>query len=412
MAAEVFEIQRRALRRNILQTNIIPTVIQKITEVFEDHFGKENVELQLRPCKEQFLGEVELVGTYDIETYANPQEVSNIWQKTVKQMSYSDHFWGIVVYRPKVTITNENQDSIDIEDLYAIIPLGSNGLIASYPIYYLRTTYNRAQWNSGYLHSHTPSVDIYNVCTPKNVCIGSGPINDIIYILNQNTTDESPFNYNLWRVFTTQLEQIMRVESISGGPYMYLEDVSNRRYEEIPLGSSAMAKYAAPNHFSGEKMLTAFINSFLTDTRIHFVLQDNQILIAESQIEFIDILTDYYQKWQNLVLETTHETPVLFNLKPFAIKGNKIYRYIGSENKPWEERTIITFKGVIHKLLVHGDTDTENIKSYIDIQQAQALYEMITRWANFRYENQHYIDKASIAFYGNTENIEERVLYV
>lgn len=412
MAAEVFEIQRRVLRKNILQTSIIPNTIQKITEVFEDHFGKENVELQLRPCKEQFLGEFDLMGTDSISEHASLQEVSHIWQKTVGQMSYSSHFWGIVVYRPKVTITNEDQDSIDIEDLYAIIPLGSNGLMASYPIYYLRTTYSRAQWNSDYLHSHTPSVDIYNVRTPKNVCIGSGPINNIISILNHNTIDERPFNYNLWRVFTTQLEQIMRVESLSGGPYMYLTDISNNGYDEITFSSSATAKYVMPTHFSGEKMLAAFINSFLTDARIHFILQDNQILIAESQIEFIDILTDYYLRWQNLVLETTHETPILFDLKPCAIKGNKLYRYTQREDKPWEEINIITFKGVTHKLLVYGDVDTENTKYYIEIQQAQALYEAITRWANFRYENQQFIDKTSVVFYGNTENIEERVLYI
>lgn len=408
MIIDVTEIQSSIIKRSFRTTNIVPKVLLDITEVFEDYFGKDYVELQLRPNRETFFHLPALSNDY--QNIVTQKDVADVWKNTFISIVSEYNLWGVVVYRPEVTITNENKNSITIKDLFAIVPVSACGHIRS--IYYLRASFSQEQWNKGYIHSHAPQLyETRYLSTPESVCLGYGPINDTINILNERT-NSGEFNYMLWKVFVTQLDQIMRVESLTGGPYVYLEDVSTYSYEEVDVGN-LQAYYEVPDMFSGEEMLSCFIQSLITDKRIHFCINDGKVIIAEPFADFLHIVTNYYFMWQNFVLTVQNETPILFKINYCKTKNGKVYHYKEASAKGWTPEYVTTFKGVDYMLDVYDDDEIESQEPCIDIKSAYALYNILTSWANYRYDTPRTrYSRLQELSYGNKENTEKRVLYL
>ena len=120
-----------------------------VYEVFKNFFGEEYVDLQSEVNLIEHIPSPEEDG----EHYDIPQELFDNLQNL-----YQGAYWDIIVYWPRVTITNEHNRSIDIYDLYAKITIQKDGTI---PFEYRGFTLNRSRYTkeqfnhkngSGYMH--------------------------------------------------------------------------------------------------------------------------------------------------------------------------------------------------------------------------------------------------------------------
>ena len=195
-----------------------------VYNVFIGFFGEENVDLQLPYTKDIFRKELKSILTEDL-TNSNVNDDTEIEITDAKLRKihryYDDRRAVIYVWWKKVTVTNEYDKSIDIQDLYAKIELQLDGRIPFENRGFLlnRATYSSEQFCSGYMHSHINIIpkDHFEIFQPP--CLGRGPINGTI------TTLKSEYDETTWMLFCQELSLYVTVESISGGPYRRLESV-------------------------------------------------------------------------------------------------------------------------------------------------------------------------------------------
>lgn len=103
----------------------------EVFEIFKDYFGEERVDFQGVLSEDEFIHEMEAAPELDQESViGNP---------------------FILVWFPFVTVTNENNKSVMIQDLYAEVGLDFAGLLRGKPRFN-RSTYTYEQWVSDYMH--------------------------------------------------------------------------------------------------------------------------------------------------------------------------------------------------------------------------------------------------------------------
>lgn len=150
----------------------------------------------------------------------------------------------ILVWWPEVTVTNENDRSITIQDLFARVPVNSSGQISWAQIQLNRSTYPYSQFVCGYMHSHVPRLkyasDFGQFVEP---CLGNGPIRNTARTLR---TDGS---LEMWMLFCRELDMYVTVESLDGGPYINLESVG---------GSGGLVSF--PYDAAGSSVLNRFVD--------------------------------------------------------------------------------------------------------------------------------------------------------
>lgn len=213
--------------------NKVLSPVLDVYEVFKNFFGEEYVDLQTRSIeefKELFDTTKYLFGieASDAEHYDCPDEsLTNI------NYDYETLPSNILVWWPEVTVTNEHNKSVKIQDLYAKIPLNMEGRIPlEMPGFTMtRTTYNTLQFSSGYMHSHLPSFSPERESSYARFsepCLGRGPIRNTIIDL-KSTNEEA-----LWMLFCQELAQYVTVESLAGGPYRKLEFIGLDRRRTVP----------------------------------------------------------------------------------------------------------------------------------------------------------------------------------
>ena len=281
-------------KRKQLATLLSNTFLERINEVkliFEDHFGENFVECKPINSVNEITESRMLdrtVWTKDI-LYAIFNLPSELKSKT-KEEHYDyilstvtseniltvlgrvtwDRFYDflsqfqyqIVVHFPEVTITNENNKSIIIQDLYAKVCINALGNLCSGPLFN-RATYPYIQMVRGYMHSHINGIVTDDHFTSS--CLGSGPINRTINSLRMECEE------GLWKLYCIELEKYVHVESLQGGPYHRLENVT--RNNTIKVSSEI-------------RMYTSFPINNDADLR-EFLINFTSILIASPELKWI-----------------------------------------------------------------------------------------------------------------------------
>ena len=134
---------------------------------------------------------------------------------------------GILTHFPKVTITNEHNNSVDIFDMYALTSVNFNATMSSKQVKFCKSTYTKAQYNSRYIHSHIKALSVTEIKKFKYSCLGSGPLSRTIPALSLDV------NLDLWPLFCFELDKYLEVESITGGPYIRMSAISNKKPTNI-----------------------------------------------------------------------------------------------------------------------------------------------------------------------------------
>lgn len=121
----------------------------------------------------------------------------------------------ILIHWDKITIINENDSSHDILDLYARVRVSMSGCYMAVDL--IRSTFTKDEAVAGYVHSHVIRADRRVEFEPP--CFGKGPIRNTIMSITQG------YDEDLWRLFFVELDRFVRVESLSGVPYIRMSSI-------------------------------------------------------------------------------------------------------------------------------------------------------------------------------------------
>lgn len=142
-------------------------------------------------------------------------------------------YFQCTVYHPEITITNEKGMSHKITDVYVSV------VFPSLTISLGRTSYSPEEVAMGYIHSHVHSGNYFTQM--NDFCTGGSdtPINRIKRnIKNFNGTNDE-FT-TLISSFIIEVERMIRIESLEGGPYIRMSSIHRGiREESIPITLSA-----------------------------------------------------------------------------------------------------------------------------------------------------------------------------
>ena len=264
-----------------------------------DYYGKERVVVQ----EDSVLAENAPRRLDRIERIANTK---NYVDRTIRDVSRSnmelfslypevythiDTKNKLFIHWPDVTISNEEDKSIQVHDLFVRIPLYFKGLLFNEmePFTVLKTTFSRVEWYHGYIHSHVQNYDTFRF---RHMCLGSGPIKNTISKLKRHPTDEFATKLFFW-----ELDKVMHVESIRGIPYIRMSSVVDDDaisvwnaydYGGRALGSADTRK---------NRFLKDFLASFFRAVETPFVFRNGNYVLGCTFLEFCISITDYYNKW-------------------------------------------------------------------------------------------------------------------
>lgn len=191
----------------------------------------------------------------------------------------------VVVYFPEITIQNEYEESHTILDTYVKFGISNTGTFVG-DISLVRTTYDNLEFNAGYVHSHVPILREH----PKflRMCLGTGPINHTISYLG------IAYNKVSWELFCAELEELLKVESISGGPYMRMSRITNYTNN----CSYVIAKDIKACCTALPTEILSFAN-YLIDNYNFLVCQSRCVSNGKPYHELIVEISNIYIKWAN-----------------------------------------------------------------------------------------------------------------
>jgi len=210
--------------------------------------------------------------------------------KTYPSDIFDDFTWRqprtkVIIHIPRETVTNEMGLKTTIYDLFIKFHLRRNGALM-YGLSYVKSTYTENQLHSGYVHSHCPRLSTDRPAGWLGVCTGSGPINNTISELAYpNATIQ------LWYGFIAELRQIVRVESLTGGPYMRIENIIGpyKRVETLSKAPVRIAQYG-----TYDKQL---IISYIKSGRLKLGNIYRKFCLGCSFVEWLIDFTEYAKAW-------------------------------------------------------------------------------------------------------------------
>ena len=192
---------------SILEYNIpkdsLDAPCKEFVEIFQKHFGEDRIAVQLTPEGRSVLT-AKNISTTDIKSL---EEACSTGFR-LKRREFC-----IIIHFPKALVENEQNKVEPIYDLFVrIIPYCGDVVHA------LRTTYTEAQLKSRYVHSHLPR--LYECPRWEQWCLGSGPIRHTLDRLSRDNPEPG-----LIGLLCLELETLVATESLSGGPYIRMEEV-------------------------------------------------------------------------------------------------------------------------------------------------------------------------------------------
>lgn len=162
------------------------------------------------------------IGKYTLSVF--PEEQVDIREQ--------DNKISVVIWWKKITISNEANQSREITDLYCklLFVVTSSGICLDElrPYAFYRASASIDEIVSGYMHSHMHSVDYTNCYSEayrgNAACFGTGPLSKIFSSPSRIFTNIYYLN------LLHELDRYVRIESLSGGPYIRMGNIQNYKY--------------------------------------------------------------------------------------------------------------------------------------------------------------------------------------
>ena len=287
--------------------------IQEVLSLLNNHFGEGNVDhtplLSFEDFNKDYIESgyiTNLEGIFnnilDFEDAAKRLELGEAFNVPIEVLltKYKEKILEIlrkflnidvVIHFPEITITNENDKSHTIRDLYVKVLVEYTGQLFNSSMDGRRTTFTMDEIKSGYNHSHLPS---YSFNDWKSFCRGSGPINHTINHMI------SVFDIDYWRLFCIELDLYVRTESLAGVPYKKLERIKEySRYKEHNI--SSLKEHGDVSIYTSNLLdLKDFEKYIIETTEIPFKFVGDSYVIGTSKKDWAFLLSNKFIEWYNI----------------------------------------------------------------------------------------------------------------
>lgn len=175
-----------------------------IIDTYKDFYADDRLDIKVYVPLKDYLNKKELT---------EEEEATPIREFTTMEC---------ITYHPEVTITNEYGKSHKITDVYVKVSF------PSLEIELARTSYTPEEIRVGYIHSHVHRGNYFT--TFNSFCTGAAntPINKVKKSIREFNTDKTLVTgfATLIMSFIIEVERMIKVESVEGGPYIKMSTIN------------------------------------------------------------------------------------------------------------------------------------------------------------------------------------------
>lgn len=390
-----------------LRNNIFENVFN-VYDIFKSRFGEQFTDLQDIPTNAELtdnLGSLK----YDDSTKKYDVGQGNI---NLLRNQYADMKFPIYVWFPTVTITNENDRSIVIWDLYVQVEVNIDGQIPyeNYGMLWNRSRYNTEQFLCNFMHSHICDIPKYDFTAFQSPCLGTASIQHTIESL-KNSNDEA-----MWMLFCEELARAVTVESLTGHPYRYLEEVGKHRrrvgYEDFrkaPSNIYDIIRYSSGYYNNASDrywldgshlmaMLKEFTIYYLKHGHFSFCYRYKRFGVGMSYYDYMVDISNAFISYYNQYLKEGEAKKGFLYRTGFLVKvmvADRKFNVIDDTRQVLDMdryvgRHVLTFKGKDITLQI-ADNDAASpapvLTTLLNIDVAMYILEYILKILNFRFSN-------------------------
>lgn len=391
-----------------------------VTEIFNDFYGEERVDLQ--PISlEDFISVLNEYSMYDLvggsaSTFATSsymrsnhnEDIISDFRNTMHRypvtesvaifdrfVPYMKEFIGnrwfidipIIVHFPHVTIRNEYDRTVEVDNLWAKVPVTWEGKGKGW-FKMNRSEYDVVHMQSDYMHSHVSGIDFEFKF--RSVCTGSGPINNTMSSLTVG------FDEPIWQLFCLELERYMGTESLSGGPYRRMENIgangSNKR-DNFPIEQN---NYISNEYFTKE-LSSKFLDYLFTNNVLKFNYRKGSYGLAHTFTDTVLTISNAFIDWYNDEYRKAPNMPALYDLqgdgvlKQAIIANGAIFDPNSNASRDYSQyvgRKVLTFKGKDVNLVINGlATGVRNTSTILNTDIVREYVWAILELLNCEYGN-------------------------
>lgn len=373
--------------------------INTVYDTFKGFFGEDYVDLQLQDVEKNIKIRIEVfleeLGIKNKNTEAKENDLYEISDEDLSSIEQRFDFLKafIYVWFPRVTVTNEYNRSVDIQDLYAQIVIKQDGRIPleNYGFKLNRATYPIDQFLCNYMHSHIEYIPKSNFTQFMSPCLGRGPIQKTIGSLKME------YDEVMWLLFCQELSMYVTVESIAGGPWKRMEIIGRRDtmtdYSGYKLYNNYITRFSPQLSTQDIKNFTVY---YLNHGHLSISYRNGKYICGMPYHEYIIDISNSFINYFNNYLATDEDK--LYNFYSIGILhkailvNNVFYRAEGSNRNAnvdqYRNKKVLKFKGK-DILTTINDVSDNNSFTVTIISNDIAMYILngILRTINFRFED-------------------------
>lgn len=282
----------------------------------------------------------------------------------------------VLIHWDKVTITNEEDKSTDIRDLFCRLRFENEHLS---DMYFSRTTYTQSEWNVRYRHSHLPPMNRSRPLEWDSMCLGNGPI---VGTKNRLRDSFSTPSEELFDVFFWELDKLVHVESLRGVPYIGMRTIGTNTMERADSDFNPI--YPTP-------AFKTFMQSFFGAVKIPLGYENGMYVCGCTFMDFAILVTNYWNKYERVF----RVVAPIFKTK-YILKNSAIYSAQGGTiDYTWQEvRTpynSLTFKGQTYPLTVTPDTgENASVQWLVNLSIVKYIQRAYLALVNMKFNRNNY----------------------
>lgn len=391
-----------------------------VTGIFNDFYGEERVDLQPMGL-EEFIYELGRTEMQDIVSGGSSTFAGSSYMRSHRDehliASYSNRMYShvlterigifdryapymkefignkwftdipIIIHFPHVTIRNEYDRTVEVDNLWAKVPVTWEGKGRGW-FKMNRSEYDVVHMQSDYMHSHVRGIDFDFKF--RSVCTGSGPINNTMSSLTVG------FDEPIWQLFCLELERYMGTESLSGGPYRRMEDIgangSNKR-DNFPMEQN---NYISNEYFTKE-LSSKFLDYLFTNNILKFNYRKGSYGLAHTFTDTVLAISNAFIDWYNDEYRKAPNMPALSDLqgdgvlKQAIIANGAIFDPNSNASRDYSQyvgRKVLTFKGHDVNLVINGLANgARNVSTILNLDIIREYVWAILELLNCEYGN-------------------------
>ena len=337
-----------------------------------DYFGESNVEMQ--PVGDFFIGDDYYYRIKWPIALSYKEAMEFVDRKKPVSIIHARTRMHLFIHWEQVTVENEHGNTVNIRDLFCRVYCSRMGVMADgwRGVGFMRTTFTEAQWNVGYVHSHSQ----FNYSRPVSfghVCLGSGPINNTIRTLCDLGISDS-LRKDLTNLFMWELDKVAHVESLAGVPYIRMESIA-KQLEEVKA-----------DRVSLNMNTLNFVKSYVKATDVPIGFSNGEYILGCTLVDFAVSLTNYYYKYM-YAMQRAHITYATLPLTRYLIKNDRCYlvktrnarSYTNAMHDP---ANTFRFRGKDYRLTVTDEKDKDYRITLIDFSTVNAIKNVIIEGLN------------------------------